>query len=246
MPASPNVCAGCGLPPNRSSTAESDQSGSAAPIATVCAHGANRDRAGRRSSVPRIMGVVSELRSNAPLLLLLVAGTAAGLVLGAVGGQSNWPVYLVVVAAGTAFVVGLQVRYGFTMATRVGLVLFALGHVAGGMLTVGGDVLYHRWLVEPVVRYDNLQHAWGFGFVGRALWEVLGGRLEPEARTPTIAWWVVVLAAGALGALNEIVEWVFTLTTSATNVGGYDNTARDLVANFAGGILVGSWTARRP
>lgn len=27
-----------------------------------------------------------------------------------------------------------------------------------------------------------------------------------------------------------------------TNVGGYDNTARDLVANLVGGIAIGSWT----
>ncbi len=77
------------------------------------------------------------------------------------------------------------------------------------------------------------------------MWEALGPSMGVGSRTPAIAWWIVVLGAGALGAANEIVEWILTLTIPGTDVGGYDNTARDLVANLAGGTLVGLWTARR-
>jgi hypothetical protein len=56
---------------------------------------------------------------------------------------------------------------------------------------------------------------------------------------------VIVLAAAAFGAVNEIVEYVLTLTLADTNVGGYDNTARDLVANLVGGLVVSGWTVRR-
>jgi uncharacterized phage protein gp47/JayE len=107
-------------------------------------------------------------------------------------------------------------------------------------------ILYQWWLVDGVVRYDNLQHAWGFGFVGLAVWEVLRSRLAPrEEDVGRVAAWIVVLGATAFGAANEILEYVLTLTLAETNVGGYDNTARDLVANLVGGVAVGVWTARR-
>lgn len=191
-----------------------------------------------------VMRMVDELRANALLLGGTVVGVGSGLAIGAANGRDNWPVYLVVILLGAALVIALHLRYGFSLATRVGLAVFALTHVAGGMLTVGDDILYRWWLVEPIIRYDNLQHAWGFGFAGRAAWEAIGSRMGTESRTPAIAWWIVVLAAGAIGATNEIIEWILTLTIPGTDVGGYDNTARDLVANLAGGSLVGLWTAR--
>ena len=97
--------------------------------------------------------------------------------------------------------------------------------------------------MEPIIRYDNLQHALGFGFVGRAFWEAFEHQLSAESKTPLIAWWIVVLGAGTLGAVNEIVEWIMTLTIAGTDVGGYDNTVRDLVADLVGGAGIGLWTA---
>lgn len=189
--------------------------------------------------------MIDELRSNAGLLAVTIGGTALGLTIGRANGRENWPVYLAVILLGAALAIGLHLRFGLSRATRIGLVVFALSHVAGGMLTVDGDTLYRWWLIEPVIRYDNLQHAWGWGFAGRATWEILSLRLDPRSVTPTIAFWIVALAAGALGAVNEIVEWILTLTIPGTDVGGYDNTARDLVANLVGGLAVGAWTARR-
>lgn len=175
--------------------------------------------------------------------LVVIAGL---LVLGATTGRPNWPVYLGVVVVGLLGVVVLDHRHPLSLATRIGLAVFAVGHVAGGMVPVGDGVLYAAWIVEPIIRYDNLQHAVGFGFVGRATWEVLRPRLGPTGDDPVVTWWVIVLAAGAFGALNEIIEWVMTLTIPGTDVGGYDNTARDLVANLVGGLAMATWTARRP
>jgi len=41
------------------------------------------------------------------------------------------------------------------------------------------------------------------------------------------------------GALNEIVEFVATVLVPETNVGGYYNTALDLVFNAAGALVAG-------
>lgn len=166
--------------------------------------------------------------------------TATLFTLGIATGQPNWQVYLVFLLLGAIGVAVLHLRVSLSRLTIWGLVLFGVGHVAGGMAPVGGGVLYQHWLIDGVVRYDNLQHAIGFGFVGRATWEALGRRLAPVADDrPVVAWWLVVLGASAFGAVNEIVEYVLTLTLESTSVGGYDNTARDLVANLVGGILLG-------
>jgi len=45
------------------------------------------------------------------------------------------------------------------------------------------------------------------------------------------------LAALGCGALNEVVEFIATLTIPETNVGGYINTGWDLVANTIGAVI---------
>lgn len=177
-------------------------------------------------------------------MAVVVAGTATGVAIGIARGAPNWPVYLAVMLIGTAVVTAVHLRAPLSRPTLWGLVLFGIGHVAGGMVSVGDGVLYQQWLLEPVVRYDNLQHAWGFGWVGRATWEVLRRRVGPAADDRTVTAAVIVLAAAAFGAVNEIVEWVLTLTIPGTDVGGYDNTARDLVANLVGGALVAAASVR--
>jgi hypothetical protein len=55
---------------------------------------------------------------------------------------------------------------------------------------------------------------------------------------PTLGLLTLCAAAGmGFGALNEVVEFIATLTMPETNVGGYQNTGWDLVANLAGSIV---------
>lgn len=49
---------------------------------------------------------------------------------------------------------------------------------------------------------------------------------------------LIVLDGSGLGAANEILEYVMTKVIANTNIGSYDNTARDLIANFAGTAVV--------
>lgn len=39
------------------------------------------------------------------------------------------------------------------------------------------------------------------------------------------------------GAANEVIEFLATIILPETNVGGYENTGWDLVANFVGSLL---------
>jgi len=193
--------------------------------------------------VEQVETAAQRLRRGLPHAVVAAVGTAAGIGVGVATGRPNWPVYLAVILLGGVLAAAVHARFGFSGTTLGGLVVFALGHVAGGMMPVGDGVLYGVWLIEGVLRFDNLQHAVGFGVVGRAGWELLRRRL-PVA-DPVVAWCVIVSFAVAGGAVNEIIEWVMTLTIPGTDVGGYDNTARDLVANLMGGVVAASLTSRR-
>ena len=58
------------------------------------------------------------------------------------------------------------------------------------------------------------------------------------------------LAAMGLGAVNEIIEFLAVLSVPETNVGGYVNTALDLVFNAGGAVsamlIVGATRRRGP
>jgi hypothetical protein len=186
------------------------------------------------------------LAGHPQLLGVAVSATAVLFAVGLGSGQRNLSVYAVVMLLGGVGVVSLHRRVGLSTPTLWGLMVFGVGHLAGGTVPVGDGVLYQWWLIDGLLRYDNLQHAWGFGFVGLATWEALRHRLAPaDEDVGFVAAWIIVLAATGFGAVNEVIEYVLTLALAATNVGGYDNTARDLVANLVGGGLMALWTARR-
>ena len=48
---------------------------------------------------------------------------------------------------------------------------------------------------------------------------------------------VTILAASSIGALNEIIEFLAVVALGTDGVGGYTNTAIDLVANLLGAIV---------
>jgi len=100
-------------------------------------------------------------------------------------------------------------------------------------------VLYSLRLFANLPRYDQIVHTLGFFAAAVACYEAL--RVLLDARPTFAAAFIAVLMSIGLGALNEIVEFVAVLTIPDTNVGGYTNTAWDLVANTIGASVGGLW-----
>ena len=67
------------------------------------------------------------------------------------------------------------------------------------------------------------------------MWSVVRKIARPDAATVVVSV-VTVLASSSLGALNEIVEFLAVVLFATQGVGGYINTAIDLVANLLGAI----------
>ena len=119
--------------------------------------------------------------------------------------------------------------------TLWGLAIWGIAHMAGGLLSIGGDVLYRFDLVPGVLRFDQVVHAFGFGFATAACWDVLG---EVVMHGRVAARSVFALLGGlGFGAINEAIEFLVTRIDPSSNVGGFVNTGFDLLFNTLGCAL---------
>jgi hypothetical protein len=142
----------------------------------------------------------------------------------------------------------LHLRVRFPLAVLWGLSFWGLAHMAGGLMPIpeswpiNGEthVLYNLWLIPQRLKYDQLVHAYGFGIVTWTCWLGLQKAFANRgiAVQPTPGLMTLSVAGGmGFGAVNEVVEFIATLTLPNTNVGGYENTGWDLVSNLVGCLL---------
>ena len=150
--------------------------------------------------------------------------------------------YFVQMVALSWLVIRLDQRRPFTTVVLAGLSLWGFLHMIGGLLPIGGATLYETWLL-PVLRWDHVVHAVGFGFGGVAVFEAFLPWMSLPV-TARAAAWVAFMGSAAVGAINETVEFVASRILDFANIGDEVNTGLDLVANMVGG-LVAAWFVHR-
>ena len=144
-----------------------------------------------------------------------------------------------------ALLVGLSLRTAeYPVPMLWALSFWALAHMAGGGVPIGGSVLYNLHLVSIIenelffiLKYDQLVHAYGFGVTAWLLHHLLTRHYPATIGTWTASVYPVLGSMG-LGATNEIIEFTAVLMVPETNVGGYMNTALDLCFNALGAVIV--------
>jgi len=179
----------------------------------------------------------SVVRAHPVLASFTAAYLVFSLVYGlAVGSDVAIP-YVVLIAALVVLVCRLDLKYDLGRGTLWGLSVWGAGHLAGGVVPLGGGrTLYNAVFGLELLHFDRLVHAFGFGFATLACGRVMVRLLpRPELTRPSAV--LVVLAGLGVGAVNEIVEFFATLVLTHTNVGGYVNTGWDLVFDLVGGVL---------
>lgn len=123
-----------------------------------------------------------------------------------------------------------------------GLTLWSLLHMSGGGIYINGKKLY-TLMIYPIVgepynifKFDQFVHIVGFFVATLVVYHLIKPKLVKNHGWAALSI-VVVMAGFGLGALNEVVEFTATVITPETGVGGYENTALDLVSNLIGAIL---------
>jgi len=174
------------------------------------------------------------------LAIALTAGLRAG--------NSEFLFYIGVMLVLIGVVAAVNRAVELTTGTLWALSLWGLAHMAGGLVVVPSGwpvnaesrVLYSLWLIPGRLKYDQVVHAYGFGVTTWVCWQGLKSAVRKKSgRAPSPTFGLLALAAAAglgFGALNEVVEFVATLTMPETNVGGYVNTGWDLVSNTVGAL----------
>lgn len=164
-------------------------------------------------------------------------------------GNSEFVFYIVVMVVLITSLALVHQRVNFSQGVLWGMSCWGLLHMAGGLihmpesLTENGSqpVLYSWWIIRDWLKYDQLVHTYGFGITTWVCWQILRSNIiKQTGLTPEASHGLCILsAAGGMGfgALNEVVEFIATLTIPETNVGGYNNTGWDLVFNLIGCAL---------
>ena len=186
-------------------------------------------------------------------LLPLVAFTAIYMLAAVVGamlqGNKEFVFYIAVMLVLIGVVTLVHRAVTLAMGLLWALSLWGLLHMAGGLVPLpagwpfNGEhaVLYSAWIIPQRLKYDQIVHAYGFGVTTWVCWHCLKSSLQRGFAIqlkPTFGMMVICAAAGVgFGALNEVVEFIAVLTIPNTNVGGYENTGWDLVANLCGATV---------
>lgn len=127
---------------------------------------------------------------------------------------------------------------------RTGLWLFngwLILHILGGLASYQGVRFYDLILLDLVgapyhiLKYDQFVHFYCYLAIAMLMWSVIGKVTRPDANRLAVCV-INVLAASSLGAVNEVVEFLAVVILDSQGVGGYTNTAIDLVANLLGAI----------
>jgi uncharacterized membrane protein YjdF len=189
-------------------------------------------------------------RSALKPVLIFTAAYMVAAIAGAIrAGNREFILYIGVMLVLVPSLYAVHRRYPLTNGLLWTFSIWGMLHMAGGLLPIPHGwfhhgphaVLYSWWLIPGYLKYDQITHAYGFGITTWLCWHILKSALRspdgsPVRPTPGIM--VLCVAAGmGFGAFNEVVEFTATRILPDTNVGDYENTGWDLVANLAGSII---------
>lgn len=150
--------------------------------------------------------------------------------------------YVAVLVFFAALVIATRRRSGFGNGILWGLSIWGFLHMAGGGVRIGDDVLYGLQLIPIggvgdafVLRFDQVVHAYGFAVATLVVHHLLTPYLSQKTNWKVV-YPIIAVAGMGLGAVNEIVEFIAVVVFPSTGVGGYYNTALDLVFNAIGAV----------
>lgn len=152
--------------------------------------------------------------------------------------------YIVVISILYLILIRLDKKYSFPPISIWLFSIWLLLHMLGGSIYISQTKLYDLLLLNifngggefVILKYDQLIHAYCYLAFSIIIFFMLKKHFRPDQTTILIIF--SILAASGIGMLNEIIEFAMVVFADAAKaVGGYYNTALDLVFNLIGAII---------
>jgi len=132
-------------------------------------------------------------------------------------------------------------KFNYPKIALYGLGSWLLLHLLGGMAKIGDTRLYDFMLIniigEPyqILKYDQFVHFYCYFVAAFFVYSIIRSFSKKDSSFTVIAF-ITVIASVGIGGINEIIEFAAVVIVNSNGVGGYYNTAIDLVANTLGAL----------
>ena len=181
-------------------------------------------------------------KGQLPILIVLILGLIIFTPLFLMKKNYEFIVYVCVIIFFFIIIIITDRKVNYPNSALWGLTIWAILHMAGGGIYFSKVRLYEIILIPlsksyPIFRYDQFVHIFGFGVATLVMFCILKPVLQPNLNRWTALSIVVIMAGLGVGALNEIVEFFVSVIVPQSGVGGYLNTALDLVSDFIGALI---------
>jgi hypothetical protein len=152
--------------------------------------------------------------------------------------------YAVVVGFLYYMVLKADKKYDFPASAVWLFAIWIAMHMLGGSVYIGGTRLYDLVLINifngggefMMLKYDQFVHAYCYFAISILIYFVLKKHMKSGQKAALVTF--TILSAIGIGLLNEVIEFAMVVFADAAEaVGGYYNTALDLVFNLIGAIL---------
>jgi hypothetical protein len=192
------------------------------------------------------MHKIASRRQLHEVLAFSIAYLAIAAIFIVAGRNHEFLLYLAVLSVIIIAVIGVYNHAGLSRAILWAFSIWGLTHMLGGLVPIPehwhhddtSGVLYNWRVIPGYAKFDQLVHGYGVGLVTWLCWQALAVRVrshDGSPLNPTLGMLSICASAGmGFGALNEVIEFFAVMLLPETNVGDYENTGWDLVANLVG------------
>ncbi len=161
-------------------------------------------------------------------------------------GNYEFIIYIIVLGSLMALIMGTHKIFKYSTSVLWALTIWSFAHLIGGGLEYAPGEVFYKLMILPIIgepysvlKYDQVVHFYGFWVSAIVMYYVLKPSLTKNIINTRSIIFIIVMASLGLGAMNEIVEFGATVIVPDTNVGGYENTAIDLVSDLLGAVGAG-------
>jgi uncharacterized membrane protein YjdF len=158
-------------------------------------------------------------------------------------GNAEFAGYGLIAAALFFGLVWADKYYEFPVVVLWLVAIWVIMHMCGGGVYIGDVKLYDFMLLDifdgggefVILKFDQFVHFYCYVAISAVVYFMLKRHMKKKQDVALIVF--SILAAVGVGLLNEVIEFAMVVFADAGEaVGGYYNTALDLVFNLIGGI----------